>query len=158
MAVSELGWSSLAEAELYFTNERPETTVWDALASDDIKNKVLNMAYNRIYYCPDYSVPSSGSETATQKIILIKVQCEMANYLAVHLADEDRRMGLEAQHVTDAGIVKEKYDKDKLGDLPIPPFVDALLEDAGFTTGKAFGMVDIDRDEDESVNTKVDDF
>ena len=158
MAVSELGWSTLAEAELYFTNERLETTVWDALASDDVKNKVLNMAYNRIYYCPNYSVPAAGSETATQKVILIKVQCEMANYLTVHLADEDRRMGLEAQHVTDAGIVKEKYDKDKLSELPIPPFVEALLEAEGFTTEKAFGMVDIARDEDKSVDEKVDDF
>ena len=80
----------------------------------------------------------------------------MAYYLAVHLADEDRRKGIQTQGVTDAGIVKEKYDKDKLNDLPIPPFVDVLLED--FKTEKAFGMVDVDRDEDESVDTKVDDF
>ena len=158
MAVSELGWSTLAEAESYFTNERPETTVWDALASDDIKNKTLNMAYNRIYYCPDYSVPAAGSETATQKVILIKVQCEMANYLAVHLADEDRRKGLQTQAVTDAGIVEEKYNKDDLMELAVPPFVEALLADEGFTTEKAFGMVNLERDEDESVDEKVDDF
>jgi len=33
-----------------------------------------------------------------------------------------------------------------------------MLADAGFTTEKAFGMVDVDRDEDESVDTKVDKF
>ncbi|MHA1395737.1 MAG: hypothetical protein ACTSRZ_19730, partial [Promethearchaeota archaeon] len=116
MAVPELGWSSLAEAEAYFTNERPETDSWDALDDDgdDKKNKVLNMAYNRIYYCPDYNVPAKGSETAAQKVKLIKIQCEMAYYLALHLADEDRRKGLQAQGVEHAYIVKEIYDKDSL--------------------------------------------
>ena len=158
MAVSELGWSTLAEATSYFANERLETTVWDALASNDIKNKTLNMAYNRIYYDPRYAVPATGAETATQKVMLIKVQCEMANYLVVHLADEDRRKGLQAQAVIKAGIVKEDYSKDDLMALPVPPFVEALLEDAGFTTEKAFGMVDVDRDEDKSVDEKVDEF
>ena len=156
MAVSELGWASLAEAELYFANERLKTTHWDDLANNDEKNKTLNMAYNRIYYCPDYAVPVAGAETAAQLVILIKVQSEMAYYMALHLADEDRRMGLEAQHVTHAGIVKEIYDKDKLGEIPIPPIVDALLED--FKTELAMSMVDLDRDEEESVDTEVDEF
>ncbi len=158
MAVSELGWATLVQAESYFTNERLETTVWDALASDDIKNKTLNMAYNRIYYDPRYSVPAAGSETVAQKVILIKVQCEMGNYLAVHLADEDRRKGLQAQAVIKAGVVKEDYSKDDLMALPVPPFVDALLTDEGFVTEKAFGMVDVDRDENKSVDEKVDKF
>lgn len=158
MAVSELGWSSLAEAESYFANERLKKAAWKDLADDDEKNTALNMGYNRIYHDPRYAVPVAGDETATQLIVLIKSQSEMAYYIIVHLDDEDRRMGLEAQHVTDAGIVKESYDKDRLDDLPIPPFVDAMLEAAGFTTKKAFGMVDIARDENESVNTKVDDF
>ncbi len=158
MAVSELGWSTLAQAESYFSNERLETTVWDALASDDVKNKALNTAYNRIYYDPRYAVPAAGDETAAQLIALIKIQGEMANYLIVHLADEDRRKGLQAQAVIKAGIVKEEYNKDDLMALPVPPFVDAMLEDEGFTTDVAFGTRDIDRDEDESANTKVDDF
>jgi len=163
MAVSEKGWATLIEAELYFTDERLETTVWDAiiaigaLTANDIKNKALNMAYNRIYYDPRYAVPAAGAETATQKVILIKVQCEMANYLIVHLASEDRRMGLRGQGVIKAGTVKEDY-KDNSIELPVPAFIDALLADAGFTTEKAFGMVDLDRDEDESVDEKVDDF
>ena len=156
MPVSELGWSTLAEAVAYFASERLETTAWDDLSTDDIKNTALNMAYNRIYYCPDYSVPAAGSETAAQKVKLIKIQSEMAYYLAIHLADEDRRKGIQIQGVTDAGIVKESYNKDKLNDLPIPPIVDALLKD--FKTEKTFGMVDLDRDEDESVDEKIDEF
>jgi len=161
MAVAEKGWSTLAEAESYFTDERLETTVWDAIAAigaltaNDIKNKALNMAYNRIYYHPDYGVPAAGSETPTQKVKLIKIQCEMANYLVVHLADEDRRKGLQSQAVIDAGIVKEKYDRDKLDELPVPPFVDAMLEEEGFLVAGGFGMVDIDRDENKSVDDDV---
>jgi len=155
MAVAEKGWLTLAEAESYFSDERLETTIWDALASDDIKNKALNMAYNRIYYHPNYAVPAAGSETAAQKVKLIKIQCEMANYLIIHLADEDRRKGLQSQAVIDAGIVKESYDRDKLDELPIPPFVEAMLEDEGFRVAKGFGMVDVDRDENESVDKDV---
>ena len=160
MAVSELGWATLAEAQSYFDNERYETALWEATAmTADLRNKALNMAYNRIYYSPDYSVPAAGSETAAQKIRLIKIQSEMAYYLIVHLVGqaEDRRTGLQAQGVIEAGIVKEKYKGD-LMKLPVPPFVEALLEDAGFTTEKAFGMVDIARDEEKSVDEKVDDF
>lgn len=156
-----IGWfSNLADAKAYFTIERLVTTAWDALVvlGDPTATKAVINAYNRIYYSPKYNVPTYADATAAQKVKLRIINGEMAYYLALHLASEDRRMGLEAQHVTDAGIVKEKYDKDKLDELPVPPIVDALLKDAGFTTEKAFGMVDLERDEDESVDEKVDDF
>lgn len=156
MAVSELGWASLVEAESYFANERLKKEHWTALADADEKNMALNMAYNRIHYFADYSTPVAGSETAAQLIILIKAQAEMAYYIALHLEDEDRRKGLQAQAVIAAGIVKETYDRDKLKDIPIPPAVDALLVD--FKAVKAMVIIDIDRDEDESVDTEVDEF
>ena len=154
MAVSELGWSTLLEADSYFDNERLVITKWDALDDDD-KNKTLNMAYNRIYYNPDYNTPAAGAETATQKVKLIKIQAEMAYYLAVHLTDEDGRMGLRSQGVVKAGIAKEDYKEDM--ELPMPPIVAAMLEEEGFTTDRAFGMADINRDEDESVDEDVTD-
>ena len=154
-----LGWTvDLDDAKDYFTDERLVTTSWDDLSTDALKTKAVTNGYNRIYYDPRYDVPTYDDATAAQLVKLRIINCEMAYYLSQHLADEDRRMGLEAQHVTHAGVVKESYDKDRLNDLPVPPFVDAMLEDAGFLTEKAFGMVDIDRDEDESVDTKVDDF
>lgn len=144
-----IGWmTNLAEANAYFINERLETDSWDGLANDAIKTKALWNGYNRIYYNPDYSIPSSP--TVAQLVRLKKAQCEMAYYLTVHLADEDRRKGLQIQGVTQAGIVEESYDKDWLDKLPIPPIVDLMLED--FKTAVGFGMVDIDRDEDESVD------
>jgi len=154
-----LGWfDDLDDAEDYFTDERLVTTSWDELSTDALKTKAITNGYNRIYYDPRYDVPTYADATAAQLVKLKIINGEMSYYLAQHLEDEDRRMGLEAQHVTHAGVVKESYDKDRLNDLPVPPFVDAMLEDAGFLTEKAFGMIDIDRDEDESVDTKVDDF
>ena len=152
-----LGWfDDLAEAKSYFTDERLITTAWDALSDDAAKTKAVKNAYNRIYYSPKYDVPTYTEASAAQLVILKKVNGEMAYYLAQHLEDEDRRKGLQAQAVTKAGIVKEDYNKDDLMSLPVPPFVDALLKD--FKTAKTFGMVDVDRDEDESVDTEVDEF
>ena len=156
-----VGWfDDLDDAKAYFTTERLITTSWDTVVAlgDPTATKAVINAYNRILYDPRYDVPTYADATAAQLVVLKKINGEMAYYLAQHLEDEDRRKGLQAQAVIGAGIVKETYDKDMLDEMPIPPFVDALLKEEGFMTEKAFGMVDIDRDEDESVDTKVDDF
>ena len=157
MPTEPIGWmNNTEEADAYF-DVRLENTAWFAF-DDDKKDAAITTAYNRIYYDKRYDVPTYDDATAAQLVVLKIVNCEMAYYLAVHLADEDRRKGLHAQGVLEAGIVKEVYDKDMLTELPVPPFVDAILEDAGFVTEAAFGMVNLDRDEDESVDEKVDDF
>ena len=154
-----IGWfTNLADAKAYFTVERLVTTSWDALTLDADKTKAVINAYNRIYHSPKYNVPTFAAATAAQKVKLRIINGKMAYYLAQHLEDEDRRKGLQSQAVIEAGIVEEKYDKDKLYDSPVPPIVDALLEAEGFTTEVAFGMVDIARDEDKSVDTKIDEF
>ena len=153
-----IGWfDNLANAKAYFMIERLVTKAWDNLSTDALKTKAVINAYNRIYYDTRYDVPTYAAATAAQLVILKKVNGEMAYYLAQHLDDEDRRMGLRNQGVIKAGIVKEDY-KDDLVELPVPPFIDALLADEGFVTEKAFGMVDIARDESKSVDEKVDDF
>ena len=152
-----IGWfDNIADAKTYFTDERLITTAWDNLSTDAQMTKAVKNAYNRIYHDPRYAVPTYAAATPAQLVVLKIVNGEMAYYLAQHMDDEDRRQGLRAQGVIEAGIVEEKYT-DLLG-LPVPPFIEALLEAEGFGAEKAFGMVDIDRDEDESVDTKVDDF
>ncbi len=154
-----LGWfDDLTDAKAYFTVERLITTSWDALADDPTKTKAVVNGYNRVFYDPRYDVPIYADASAAQLVILKKVNGEMAYYLSQHLEDEDRRKGLQAQATIIADIVKEEYNKDDLMSLPVPPFVDALLDGGGFLSEAAFGMVDIDRDENESVSTKVDDF
>ena len=153
-----IGWfDNLANAKAYFTVERLVTKAWDDLSTDALKTKAVINAYNRVYYDPRYDVPTYAVATVAQLVILKKVNGEMAYYLAQHLDDEDRRMGLRNQGVIKAGIAKEEYKDDSI-ELPVPPFIDALLDDEGFVTEKAFGMVDLERDEDKSVDEKVDDF
>ena len=154
-----IGWfDDLDDAKAYFTTERLITTSWDALADDPTKTKAVINGYNRVFYDPRYDVPTYADASAEQLVILKKVNGEISYYLAQHLDDEDRRKGIQAQATITAGIVKEDYNADDLMSLPVPPFVDAILDDAGFLSEVAFGAVDINRDENESVDTKVDDF
>ena len=150
-----IGWfSNLANAELYFTNERLVTTAWDNLSTDALKTKAVIQAYNRIFYHPQYNVPTYAAATAAQLVILKKVNGEMAYYLAQHLDDEDRRKGIQAQAVTDAGIVKEKYNKDLFDKLPVPAMVAELLDEFD-ELGEAMAMIPIDRDESKDMSTDV---
>jgi len=149
-----IGWMvNLAEASAYFVVNRLVTEHWDG-KTNALKTKALWNGYNRILYHEDYSIPSSP--TPAQLIVLKIAQCEMAYYLLLHLRDEDRRKGIQVQDVVKAGIVKEDYKSDELMKLPIPPFVDDLLK--AFKTKKHFFKVDIDRDEDKSVDENVTDF
>lgn len=154
-----IGWvTDLTDAESYFSTERLETAFWDALTTTsggkDEKTAVLTMAYNRIRFCKKFTVPSLPD--ATQAAKLRMAQCEMAYYLAGHLADEDRRKGLHAQGVVGANIVGETYarfesDQVKLTDIPIPGAVIDLLDE--FTADETpFYSVDIERDENEAVD------
>ena len=148
--MSAIGWfSTIAEADTYFEDERLITTAWDALdgSGDTLKSKVLTQAYNRIYYSNLFDAPAPADATADELVILKKAQAEMAYYLAVHAADEDRRMGIQAQGVVEAGIVKEKYSEGALGDIPIPPIVAAILEDFASEDAELY-ISAVDRDED----------
>ena len=157
MPVVQHGWATPAEASLYFTDERQITDLWDALTGDDEKNKALNTAYNRIYYSDEFDVPAKADATAAQLVILIKAQSEMTYYILMHLEGEDRRLGLISQSVVNAGIVKESYDKDKSGEVPIPPIVKTMLTDY-YKFTSPFYSVDIDRDENEPVSEDVTEF
>lgn len=152
-----IGWlNNVDEAETYFET-RYKSEAWDDVleeSGDMQKTAVLTTAYNRLRYHGDFSIPASP--TAVQLAKLKDAQCEMAFYFVIHLADEDRRKGLQAQGVISAGIVKEAYDRDSLDKLPIPLPVQELMKDFD-KYGKPIAVVDIDRDEDESVDEDVTD-
>ena len=147
-----LGWcANIAEADNYFVTERLETMCWDNLESSaDVKKKAaLIMAYNRLYYGGEFTLPTYAAATPAQLVVLVKANCEMACYLSIHLSDEDRRKGLQVQGVVEAGIVKEKYHKDWLEKIPIPPIIWGMLW--AFKKKKPFFAVDLTRDEDEDI-------
>mgnify|MGYP006953619500 CR=1 FL=1 len=153
--MAAIGWvADLASANAYFLGERLGSPYWDALISTtggrDEKTAVLKMAHNRLRFCRDFSIPTTP--TADQSERLKIAQLETAYYLAQHLADEDTRKGLHAQGVVGAGIVQETAVN--LLDVPIPPIVYQLLNDMAVVVAP-FAAIDIDRREEESVNTSV---
>lgn len=146
-------FDAIADADEYFEDERLETEAWDdleELSGDVLKTKVLIQAYNRIFYDPRWSLPAYANASAAALVELSKANAEMAYYLAVHLADEDRRKGIQAQGVITAGVVKEQYSEKHLMDLPVPPFVIAILKP--WSTERFAGVLEISRDDDEEIS------
>ena len=136
-------WATIAIADTYFATRAGEAiTAWPALV-DATKQAYLTTSYNRIYYDSRWSIGSSP--TAVQLDILQKAQCELAWYFYIHINDEDRRKGIQAQGVIGANVVGETYDSGMLGAVPYPPFILSLLE--GFSTYTPFGAMEIGRDE-----------
>jgi hypothetical protein len=157
----EIGYLNIAAADGYFST-RLFSAAWTSIVDDSgqtTKTAALTTAFDRLYYSGLFTLPTLATATVAQLVVLKKFQCEMALYLLAHLADEDRRLGLQAQNVTVAGIVKEQYKESDLNKLPIPAFITAGLEAAGFSAAAApFYVSDIDRDEDKGANEDVTDF
>jgi len=150
-----IGWvADIDEADTYFNTERLERDAWDGLSNDNDKSACLYTAYNRITYAKQWSIPAAP--TAAELVKLKLAQEEMAYYLAIHLGDEDRRKGLQAQGVIKAGIIKEDYHAEWLDKLPFPPIVINILEE--FIVDHEFFVMDIDRDENRAVTDNVTDF
>ena len=157
----EIGYLTIAAADAYFST-RLFSTAWTGIAvasGDPVKTAALTTAYDRLFYCGLFDLPTLAAATVDQLVVLRKAQCEMALYMLIHLADEDRRKGLHAQGVVGSNIVGETYvrfasDTMSLSDLPIPPFVAHLLKDYSIAAAP-FHAIDIDRREDESVDTSV---
>lgn len=149
-------FTDLAEANALIAAKRFETEAWDDIPTDPKKEACLWQAYDRIFYSKEFILPTPAEATVDDMVVLKKGQMEMAYYLALLLASEDRRKGIQAQGTIEAGVVKEKYKEGALNDTPIPPFVRDLL--CGYLAGTApveFGMENLCRDEEEEVDTDV---
>ncbi len=144
----EIGYLTLVQADTYFSTRLSADAWTDSVSGSPTKTAALTTAYNRLYFSGLFDLPLFLNATADQLVVLQKAQCEMALYMLIHLADEDRRKGLQAQGVIQAGIVKETYNPGDLNYLPIPPFVAGLL--AEFSTAASEMYISaVDRDEDE---------
>jgi hypothetical protein len=132
------GWITLTEANTYMTTRLGSSAYWTESAS---KSAALATAYNQIVASGIYSFP----ETATQA--MKNAQCEMALFLLQHQADIDARIGLQAQGVTQAGIVQESYDPKNVDVIPIPPIVKAMLKT--YEGRSPIHVIDLERDEEE---------
>lgn len=156
------GWfNTVPDADDYFATQRLESEDWDDLDDSSPhfqKQRALVNAYNILRASPEWILPTFAGASAAQLAKLQPANAEMAYYLAGHLEDQDRRKGIQAQGVIEAGVVKEKYSEAMLGTTPVPPHVRDLLTDFLAIPPAEIAMVDIGRDENESVLTKVLDF
>jgi hypothetical protein len=101
--MSIIGWVTIAEADAYFATRLNAAEVW---ASGTDKAAALTTAYNDLVACGefDFSNVASGDDANPLKM----AQCEQALFLLQDPSME-KRLALQAQGVTSAGIVSESY-------------------------------------------------
>lgn len=138
IVVGTNSWVTEAEADTYLGDRIGAEDYWVSGAD---KEGSLVTAYRWLMANPNLSLPT----TATQA--MKDAQCEYALFLTQHQPDIDLRMGLQAQGVTEAGVVKEKYRVKSQVGLPLPPAVAALLDTLRQNNG--FHMGDLERDEEQ---------
>ena len=139
IVVGTNSWVTEAEANTYMTGRIKASLYWTNSAADNVP--ALISAYQ--WLTTKYDTPT----TATQDIK--NAQCEMALFLLQHQPDLDLRMGLQAQGVIQAGVVKERYRDSSYDDLPVPPIVQKLM--AAYDTELPAYMVNLERNEEEGV-------
>ncbi len=140
IVVGTNSWVTEAEANTYFSDRIKASDYWTDAASDNAP--ALITAYKWLN-AGRYTFPT----TATQPIK--DAQCEMAFFLLQHQPDLDLRMGLQAQGVIVAGVVKERYKDDDTVEMPIPPIVQELL--AAYDTDRPVYLGNVERNEEEGV-------
>lgn len=128
-------WVSLEDANIYMSTRLGASTFWNTAAE---KEAALVTAYNFLM-ASDYDFPTDISNN------MIMAQCETALFLLQHQEDMDARMGLQAQGVTEAGVVQEKYSESLT--IPLPAVVRKLI--AVYETITGFETVNVSRDDNE---------
>ena len=131
------GWVTLEEAETYMASRLGAEKYWHTGVS---KTAALTTAYNYLMNAGIFEFPTEISTN------MQNAQCEMALFLLQHQEDMDARLGLQAQGVTQAGVVQESYDKDMVNGLPLPPIVKRYL--SVYETETSFGVEQVNRDDD----------
>jgi len=140
ITVGTNSWVTEAEANTYFASRVKADDYWTDGGDDSIASIVT--AYN--WLSAKYTLPVVGT-TAIKN-----AQCEMALFLLQHQPDLDLRMGLQAQGVITAGVVKERYKDDNTVEMPIPPIVQQLLQ--AYDTNRPVYLINLERNEEEGVS------
>jgi len=141
ITVGTNSWITEAEADSYFESRLGASDWWVDGGPDSVP--AIITAYQWLSNSKRFSFPT----TATQSIK--DAQCEMALFLLQHRADIDLRLGLQAQGVVSAGIVKERYDLSFNG-IPVPATVLALIDD--YNGEHNFYIGDLERDSEQKTS------
>jgi len=141
ITVGTNSWLTEAAANTYFESRIHGDDYWTDGESDNIPSLIT--AYKWLN-AGSYSFPTTPIQTMKD------AQCEMALFLLQHQPDLDLRMGLQAQGVVAAGVVKEKYRNDGSIELPMPLIVQQLL--SAYDTDSPIGLVTLERNEEEDAD------
>lgn len=141
IVVGTNSWVTELVANDYMESRMGASSYWEDGSEDN--EAALITAYKWLN-AGSYSFPTTPVQTMKD------AQCEMALFLLQHQPDIDLRMGLQAQGVIVAGVVKERYKDDNYVELPIPPIVKKLLED--YSTERPVYLINIERNENEGVD------
>ena len=141
IVVGTNSWVTEAEANTYFSGRIKASDYWTNGATDNIP--ALVTAYKWLH-AGRYTFPTTVADAMKD------AQCEMALFLLQHQPDLDLRMGLQAQGVISAGVVKERYREDNTVEMPLPPIVQQLL--GAYDTDSSAYLINIERNEEEGVN------
>jgi len=137
-------WVTINEADTYFSERIGASAYW---VSGAAKEAALITAFRQLNNAKGYSFPAAASDNMKYG------QCEQALFLLAFADEMFRRQSLQAQGVTDAGIVKEKYMQMK--DMPICIQAKGFLRSYELTENKegagAIYAGDLTRDENEEV-------
>ena len=131
-------WLSVADATTYFVERIGADKYWPGALSEAKKEAALKTAYRQINSVSNYSFPDIASDN------MKFAQCEQALMLTAFADEMFRRGSLQSQGVTDAGIVKEKYNLD--GSVKIADIAKSLL--TGFETDSPIYTIQRERNED----------
>ncbi len=141
ITVGTNSWETVAEANTFMEGRIRAGEYWTNGDADNIP--ALITAYYWLTDSPKFSFPSTV--TAAMK----RLQSEMALFLLQHQPDIDLRMGIQAQNVIEAGIVKEKYVMAVMG-IPVPPAVADLAYP--YFNQHPYYIVDLERDEEQKTS------
>jgi len=140
ITVGTNSWVTEAEADDYMSARVGAGDYWSDGGDDSVPTLIT--AYKWLN-AGKFSFPTTATQTMKD------AQCEMALFLLQHQPDLDLRMGLQAQGVIAAGVVKERYKDDNYVEMPIPPIVQNLL--ASYDTDRPVYLINLERYEEEGV-------
>jgi len=140
IVVGTNSWVTEAEANTYMSERLGAEDYWTNGATNNVP--ALVTAWTWLTNSPKFSFPTAVADITT---VMKYIQCEMALFLLQHQPDIDLRMGLQAQGVTDAGIVKEKYSLSIHG-IPLPATVVDMAQ--AFLNQRNIYILDLERDEE----------
>lgn len=129
-------WISVANADTYFST-RLNATAWTS-ATSGAKTAALTTAQNDIFASGIFTfVDADGNDLAEDPTNAMKhAVCEQALFLLAN-PDAERRIALQAQGVTAAGIVEEQY-RGGVPSIVITPRAMALLQTYGVSGTGSF--------------------